>query len=172
VYLQWKTETETNNDHYEVERSFDAVNFETILSVNSKAPNGTSVNPLDYKATDNDLKHSVYYYRLKQVDKSGQFSYTGMASVRIYATEFTIYPNPNNGTFGIEIPGLKSNEQLNITVYNNLGEIVHRASQIIGNDQSNGSHVNIVPTKPLPAGIYLTSITFMGETRQLKLVVQ
>ena len=49
ILVNWKTESETNNDHFFVEASFDGENFARIAKVDSKAVNGTSVSSLDYR---------------------------------------------------------------------------------------------------------------------------
>lgn len=172
VHLYWKTGTETNNNYYDVERSSNGIDFEKVATVDSKAPNGTSLGPLEYNTTDNDLRSPVYYYRLKQVDKNGTFKRTGIISVRIFAAEFTIYPNPNTGVFSIEVPSLNMSEPMTVVVYNSLGEKVYESVQTIVNDQITGSRVDITPVKPLPTGVYLTTVTFLSEKRQLKLIVR
>jgi hypothetical protein len=171
IYLHWKTESETNNDHFVLEKSIDGTQFEKVTEIHTKATNGNSPSPIEYSITDSDLKHPLYYYRLTQVDKNADSKHFGIISVRVSGSELSIYPNPNNGTFSIEVPNLKMDELLSVTVYNNLGEIVHKSSQTVVNGQGSGSRVDIAPTKPLPTGIYLTTVTFLGETHQLKLVV-
>lgn len=51
LLVDWKTESETNNDHFFVEASFDGENFARIAQVESKAVNGTSLSALNYNIT-------------------------------------------------------------------------------------------------------------------------
>ncbi|MBK7311626.1 MAG: T9SS type A sorting domain-containing protein [Sphingobacteriaceae bacterium] len=172
VYLKWKTATELNNSHYDVEKSSDGVNFTKVTTVRSKALNGSSISLLDYSAIDSELKHPIYYYRLKQVDLDGSFKYTNVISVKIYAAEFSIFPNPNNGTFSIDVPSVSLHEQLSVKIYNAMGQLVHESVESVKNHNITGSRVDVTPTQLLPKGIYLSTISFKGETHQLKLVVQ
>ena len=66
--LQWKTETETNNDYFELEWSVDPTDSNSwvkIATVNSKG--GGVYNFLHDKYKRNDLN----YYRLSQTDENG-----------------------------------------------------------------------------------------------------
>ncbi len=75
--IKWKTATETNNDYFEVERSLDAVNFEPINRVNT-TENSYKVKTYVYKDYYN--LNTYAYYRLKQVDLDGSFTYSNIAS--------------------------------------------------------------------------------------------
>jgi hypothetical protein len=172
VNLYWKTLTETNNNYYEVEKSSDGINFEKIGTVKSKASTGNSMNPLEYTFIDKDLKHPIYYYRLKQVDLNGDFERTKAISVKIYAAKFSIFPNPNNGTFSIDVPSVNLHEELSVKIYNAMGQLVHESTEYVKNHNITGSRVDVTPAQVLPKGIYLSTISFKGETHQLKLVVQ
>ncbi len=48
ILINWSTESETNNDHFEIEISADGKQFNPIASVKSKAVNGNSATPINY----------------------------------------------------------------------------------------------------------------------------
>ncbi|MBK7819233.1 MAG: T9SS type A sorting domain-containing protein [Sphingobacteriaceae bacterium] len=57
-------------------------------------------------------------------------------------------------------------------IYNAMGQLVHESVESVKNHNITGSRVDVTPTQLLPKGIYLSTISFKGETHQLKLVVQ
>ncbi len=172
VNLYWKVQTETNNDYYEIEKSFDGINFSKLDIVKSLAPGGNSLSSLEYRYIDKDLKHPIYYYRLKQVDLNGEFKRSSAISVKIYAAEFSIFPNPNTGVFSIDVPSVDLHEELTVKVYNGIGQVVHQSTEYVKNSNITGSRVDVTPSQPLAKGVYLSTISFKGQTYQLKLVVQ
>ncbi len=66
--IKWATATETNNDYFIVKRSLDAVNWESIGTLQGA---GTSVIEHNYEFIDNSPPNTVNYYRLTQVDYNG-----------------------------------------------------------------------------------------------------
>ncbi|MDZ4665906.1 MAG: T9SS type A sorting domain-containing protein [Bacteroidota bacterium] len=172
VNLYWKTLTEVNNDYFDIEKSSDGINFEKIASIQSMAPGGKSFVALEYRYIDKDLKHPVYYYRLKQVDLNGDIERTNSISVKVYAAEFSIFPNPNSGVFSIDVPSVNLHEELSVKIYSAIGQLVHESVEYVKNHNITGSRVDVTPSQLLPKGIYLSTISFKGEVHQLKLVVQ
>jgi hypothetical protein len=77
ITLSWQTASETNNDFFSIERSADAVNFEEIAQ---KPGAGNSKAVLNYSFTDTNPLDGVNYYRLKQTDLDGTFSYSAIKS--------------------------------------------------------------------------------------------
>jgi hypothetical protein len=73
VTLRWKTLSETNNDHFNIERSFDGKQF---ISIGELTGGGNTSNATVYNYTDVNVPGSKVYYRLKQVDFNGHFSYS------------------------------------------------------------------------------------------------
>ncbi len=76
--LIWATATETNNDHFEIERSSDAINFTKIKEIPG------SINSLEtkkYVYVDLNPESGVNYYRLKQVDLDGTYKYAPIVDV-------------------------------------------------------------------------------------------
>ena len=76
--LKWITASETNNDYFTVERSFDAINFEEVGIVDGA---GNSISTLNYSLIDNRPFDGVTYYRLTQTDFDGNHQSFGLISV-------------------------------------------------------------------------------------------
>ena len=92
--LQWITARELNNDYFAVERSTDANEWIEIATV---LGSGTVETEQQYRYVDAAVPSAkVIYYRLKQVDFDGQFSYSNTVSVSNYETEdeVLVFPNP------------------------------------------------------------------------------
>lgn len=98
VHTKWVTATEQNNDYFVVERTVDGITFETIGTVDGS---GNSSFANSYELTDPHPLEGVSYYRLKQVDYNGVYSYSPFSSVTFTRpTQTTIYPNPSrDGVF-------------------------------------------------------------------------
>ena len=84
VNLSWITDAQTGNDHFEVERSFDQTNFSTAGIVLGAQSHNSISNQYSFKdGAPELLNHTVIYYRLKQVDADGKFTYSVVKIVRI-----------------------------------------------------------------------------------------
>ena len=103
VDLSWATSMESNNNYFTVERSQDAVHFESIQQVNTEAVNGNSSVTLNYSTTDANPYAGLSYYRLKQTDLDGNATYAHIAPVDFAKTvTVSVYPNPTVGTIYIK----------------------------------------------------------------------
>ncbi|HRP89336.1 MAG TPA: T9SS type A sorting domain-containing protein [Edaphocola sp.] len=123
VLLTWTTLSEANNKGFEVQRSTDARNWKTIGFVTSKANNANSRAALNYNLIDAHPVYGINYYRLKQVDFDGVFSYSEVRNVKFDLTEsFRIYPNPAQEELMIE--GVSKGQT--IVIYNTLGQEMKR----------------------------------------------
>ncbi|MFN6086511.1 MAG: hypothetical protein ACK476_16470, partial [Fluviicola sp.] len=96
VKLKWITETETSNDYFEIQRSF---NFQEWETIGIKDGSGTSTSLVNYHFTDLNPSFFKNYYRLKQVDFNGQtrFSDVQIASFDSYGDNWIAFPNPTDG---------------------------------------------------------------------------
>jgi hypothetical protein len=79
AFLEWKTASEVNTDHFAVERSEDGINFEQAGSV---AAAGLSTDLRKYSYTDEKTPSGGAYYRLRQVDTDGSQSYSQIISYK------------------------------------------------------------------------------------------
>lgn len=98
VYLRWTTSSEINNHHFELQKSFDGRNFTSFANVTG-AGNSTTIS--NYSFIDvKPFESGVIYYRLKQVNANGNFTYTKVIAVNKgkYTSAFvSAYPNPASG---------------------------------------------------------------------------
>jgi hypothetical protein len=108
VSLSWKTASEINTSHFELERGEDGRIFDKIASI--AANNNTSTNA--YNFTDRQPLPNNFY-RLKIVDKDGNFKYSGVLKINFTGVQkLEAFPNPTNSE--LTISGLKSNEQVKL----------------------------------------------------------
>ncbi|MES2727904.1 MAG: T9SS type A sorting domain-containing protein [Bacteroidota bacterium] len=105
VWLNWVTASELNNKGFVVERSVNGKDFEYVNFVKGK---GNSANTHKYSFSDPLAleKASTLYYRLKQVDFDGAFTYSNIVKVSIFNTEpfaIKVFPNPFTENFQLEL---------------------------------------------------------------------
>lgn len=97
IVLKWSTKSESKNFNYEIQKSKDATNFIKIGFVSGL---GTFTKFQSYTFVDTDISIGKYYYRLKQIDTTGNFEYSNAISAEAYIPEkFELnqnYPNPFN----------------------------------------------------------------------------
>ena len=95
--LTWSTASEANNDHFDIERSFDGTSFTRIGTL---AGHGTTAAASSYSLTDAGVAAQAtgpVYYRLRQVDTDGTSTFSPVRSVsftRLPTISLRVYPNP------------------------------------------------------------------------------
>ncbi|MGN6616242.1 MAG: PKD domain-containing protein [Ilyomonas sp.] len=95
--IYWSTSTEINNDHFEIERSIDGVNW---IKIGLIPGNQTTKVKHDYQFTDVKPLTGKNYYRLKQVDVDGKFTYSPVRYLEFNsAWNVTVFPNPVSGNY-------------------------------------------------------------------------
>ncbi len=128
MVLNWSTASETNNDHFEVQRSNDGVNFSSIAQV---AGHINSTQLQQYQYVDTSAPNGNLYYRLKQVDTDLSVTYHQIITVENDCLNsinnqgnISIYPNPNNGNVLHIGYVIKKDEEVSVKIYDVLGEII------------------------------------------------
>ncbi|MEO5571418.1 MAG: T9SS type A sorting domain-containing protein [Bacteroidia bacterium] len=96
VKLYWTTASEENSKEYIIEKTYNAKDFTEVAHVKAA---GKSTSLLNYKGFDNSPREGNNFYRLKQIDFNGQFTYTKLVAVkfsRLAGAGMTIIPNPTS----------------------------------------------------------------------------
>jgi uncharacterized repeat protein (TIGR01451 family) len=94
--VRWTTSSEMNNDHFEIERSEDAISFIKVGTVQGM---GNSNTEQHYQFIDplNNIRSPMLYYRLRTVERGGIAVYSRIVPLRLSGNSsltFSTYPNP------------------------------------------------------------------------------
>jgi hypothetical protein len=151
VRLSWRTISETNNHGFEIQRSQNNIDFESLDFI---AGAGTTSAPRTYEYIDKDIQVGSYYYRIKQIDNNGIVQFTDVQHVDVTApTSYVLkqnFPNPFNPTTNI-IYHLKEKGKVKLSVYNILGREI---ATLVNNVQEAGIHTINFDARAIPSGVY------------------
>lgn len=156
--LTWITASEKNNQTFSVQRSGSGNRFSQIALVSGQ---GNSMHVTTYSYTDTAAAENLMYYRLKQIDNDGKYSYSPVIRVenKEGIQELIIYPNPCS-TGNIHIAA--SSSVVRFIIYNLLGKIIYEG----------GANTVDYLFKPEGTGIYfIKAFVTDGRTITKKLVV-
>jgi len=162
VTLKWSTASEINNSHFEIERSFDGVRFDLIDIMEGIGNSNTIQN---YSFVDDKTVAGQMYYRLKQVDHDGTYTYSETISVSIESDKLiaATFPNPAKDKVVIRFSeNIHSNSEL---------EIYTPSSILIQSYLIDGSSMEI-DVSDLNSGVYILRIkdSNFNKTSSLKFV--
>ncbi len=152
VVLKWSTSSETNNDFFTIEKSYDGFLFTAIGTVNG-ADNSTNV--INYSLTDNSSTNEMAYYRLKQTDYNGQtktyeiISVEGCGNNSVAINSF----NSGDGNLSISIKDVSTN-QYTLKIYDAVGKLMN--SKTMSTEKGFNNYTIDVST--LTWGIYFISV--------------
>lgn len=155
VLLTWKTLSEVNNDYFTIERSSDLNNWTSIGKIDGA---GNSNYEIEYETLDKNPLPGISYYRLKQTDFNGAFTYSHVEVVEYKDSyEVSVFPNPAH-----EFMYIRSEQKIiKYELYNVLNQLI----------ESN-TFQSQIDVRDLAAGNYILKIYFTtGETSCLKIVV-
>ncbi|MEL6849669.1 MAG: hypothetical protein AAFP92_14205 [Bacteroidota bacterium] len=149
--LDWSTSFELNNDYFEVERSTDGLMFQKIDQIPGK---GDSQEVQRYQAEDpqvGQLSSENIYYRIRQVDMDGSFSFSRVVALTLSNTHASFEITPFSVPFSdqLELKVQKADSHpVSIVILNNLGQMVYQG--IFGG----GVERMIIPTAAWADGVY------------------
>lgn len=151
-FIQWQTITEINNSHFELQKSNDGVQFNSIGTIYSKTNGGNSSTLLSYSITDTKPLDGINYYRLKQFDKNASTIYSSIISIKSFNSNWAtlnIYPNPVKNKLNVLINNAEACT-ITIAIYNVYGQQMLLSKNSINN---NANQVSI-DVSNLLTGIY------------------
>ena len=132
VKLNWTTLTETNNDFFTIEHSPNGKDFEMVTQVDGA---GNTAKARSYQTIDPHPYKGISYYRLKQTDFDGHFSYSNIIAVSIDLApgRVNIFPNPTADVITIRFSDFKEKE-IQYEIYNLSGlKMMEGAIQVNAN---------------------------------------
>ena len=169
--LSWATATEKNSAYFEVEASPDGTAFRAVGRV---AAQGNSSQRHDYELRDPALVRygaPVVYYRLRQVDLDGTFSYSPVRALAVrpdgpVAFQAVAWPNPAEAGRPTQllVRGPEPTRPLELTLTDAAGRLLARRTA------SAAGPLALPETAGLPAGVYLLTVRQGAGQQVLRLL--
>ncbi len=160
VQLNWQTTTEVNSNHFDVERSADAINFTKVGAVAAK---GNSNTLISYAFEDVNVGSGIWFYRLKEVDNDGTYKYSNVQQVQIFAaSSLIIYPNPANNVIHVLF---SQSTKAQLKLFNVNGQLLQQVN--VENALSKD-----VDVSNLASGVYLLQVISSTDNHTQKIIIQ
>jgi hypothetical protein len=167
TYLTWQAENAVLFSHFVVEHSIDGVRFSPLGQV--AAINSGALSQ-QYSYEDEYPANGLNYYRLKMVDQDGQYTYSGIITIRtdVKGVQISVTPNPFTDHVVVTIQS-STDETANIRLYNNDGKLVWRKATYV----TAGTNVQYYnDLQSLPPGLYIIKVDKGNTTAGFKIVKQ
>lgn len=173
TFVTWQTASEKNSAGFEVEVAVDGIKFRKLAFVASKSANSATAS--NYSYTDTEAgKSGVRYYRLRQVDIDGQYSYSPIRAVSFAGANdaavasLSSYPSPftssDQAALVLQAP-TAGTAQLQLTDLMGRTIVSRSVTTVAGI-----SEVAVPNARELAAGTYLVKVTFAtGEVKTLRI---
>ncbi len=166
--ITWVTSSETNNDYFNLERSTDGQNFTPIADIEGK---GNSTVETRYNYFDPVETENTYYYRLKQVDFNGDYSYSQVITIRTEWDEEnffgSIYPNPAASSFNITTSPRNQALPITVALYNSQAQLI-RTEELAGSTNASTYGIDV---SELKSGVYTIQLSSGEEADVRKIVI-
>jgi hypothetical protein len=168
IVCNWKTATENDNNYFGVERSLNGKEFTQIGKVKGS---GSNAQICAYQFHDENAPAELAYYRIRQVDFSGDVAYSkvikvlGIQNPPAFAVE--VFPNPGRGNHFLKA-SLETEGPVEIMVSDIQGKVV-LCKQVQGRELAAGLNLSFPFQQK---GIYLLTIRSNKESAVLRLVQQ
>lgn len=158
--LQWSTASELSNSHFDIQRSADGMLWENLDQVKGA---GNSDDIRQYEYLDTNPFPDKSYYRLKQVDFDGGFSYSEVRTFTFQGVfDFVdVYPNPVKSLLNIRLE-MEEDRPVTIEITDPLGKTVYHKN--IAKGSGRALHLGI-PFPRFSPGLY--SVIIRSNDTQL-----
>ena len=166
VELKWSTAMESNNDFFTVERSGDGESFDEVMILKGA---GNSKGVKKYATTDHNPFPGRSYYRLKQTDFDGKYSYSDVISVQmVEGASWRVFPNPNDGNIiNLKLTKNESGKEVQIIIHDLNGKSFLQTYST----PDDRSIISLSLPQKLTNGVYIISIQSGLKIQQQKLIV-
>jgi hypothetical protein len=167
IKLDWSTATEINNRQFTIEKSIDGTRFVPLVEVEGA---GNSVTEKNYSTFDENPVYGLNYYRLKQTDKDGKFTYSQIEMVNYMDRQKWIsntMPNPTSGTMSFDVNSPVEGS-LHLQLVDVTGRIVYDEMKSL----TSGNQNIQISLDTLTNGVYFLRATIesAGYTSQTKII--
>ena len=160
--LTWRTASERNNDHFDIERSLTGRDFVKFAEVDGQ---GNTQSPTDYALTDANATKlgATVYYRLKQVDTDSTVAYSPVQTVRFTKGSqptIALFPNPAKEAATLDLSALPTGSYT-VSLTDLTGRLVRTLTLEAGLTHN-------VVVQDLASGLYLLTVQGTADNAGLR----
>lgn len=163
--LTWTSADESDINYYNIEKSNNNNDWNTVEMVYPKAKSGLT----NYEVTDGNVSAGITYYRLKTVEKDGRITISSIKQVdnKVNKLSISVTPNPatSKATVHINAPFA---EKGTLEIVNSLGVIVYKENVRI----NAGTNAVALPVLNLINGSYIVKLTTDTKSLHQSLIVK
>ncbi len=156
--LKWTVTGEDEPIFYDVQRSYDGINFVTIATVNSYSGNPTEQHSYSYTDPDDLTRKTYYRINLRTADNRGSYSRVLQLTAQPAAFDFVSVINPFGRELFFDISAARGGVA-RAELIDNLGKVVKRKSFDI---REGVNQLSLDETNVLPTGIYILRVELSG----------
>ncbi|MEQ8926886.1 MAG: T9SS type A sorting domain-containing protein, partial [Fulvivirga sp.] len=170
VLIKWKTSTEINNDYFELQRSANGMDYETIALIQGS---GNTARQIEYDYLDTKPIAGNNYYRLKQVDFDGQVTIENKIVLVEYIPKnftllFNVFPNPTS-EYNINVRVTANQDvPVRLELFDLFGK------KVFSNEYSSSElydDIKVQPTEQLNQGIYIIRLEQLDKSITKRLII-
>jgi hypothetical protein len=170
VDITWSTGSEMQNSSFVIERSSNGIDFYPVANHKGAGNSSTLIN---YSAIDHNPLQGNGYYRLKQIDFDGNYTYSKIVALSSNEPVFDvmILPNPVvSGFFQIKVKAPKM-AAITLVIYDKLGQVVYNNTHVPSPDNISVFSIDCSAFHLSP-GVYSVSGCFnSGKSVRKKLII-
>jgi hypothetical protein len=167
IQVAWTNQSESNVQHYEVEKSIDGYHFSRVASVSPLANNNSSAS---YEWFDQQVSGKNNFYRIKARGFDATLKYSKIVLVNLTMSKdvFSVYPNPVKGkNLIISINNLEKGIYT-IGLYNGAGQCVLSKTIL----HSGGSASESLNLPVVAAGFYQMRVQGNNQQFNHKMLIE
>lgn len=167
VKLNWNTDAETGNEHFDIERSTDGVTFTKVGTVEGKSVAGSHSYSFTQKISRQTAGKNDLYYRVKLVTANDAVAASKVLIARVYKTKtlqlLSVTPNPT-------VNDIRVNAQLNEDAYIVLKVMNQAGTELIRLSVKSPAGMNsytLEGSSRLEKGMYLLEMIVNSNERMI-----
>ncbi len=167
--LSWKLLSDGQVKYFEVERSFDGINFTTIDWVDVHPYPGGSA-PYYYQDMLDKVNSPNVYYRIKLVNVRGTDKYSNIINIPFKIAgqgKVSIFPNPVKDVVQIQVDA-KASSKIRVEIFELSGKLIYVANTTV---QRGHNVISIDQLKEKPRGVYLAQVHVGDDTFHEKILL-
>ncbi len=160
VVIRWSTLPGSNSDNFNIERSGDGINFQSLGNGYIKK---THNNKNYFSFTDKQVPSGRAYYRLVQIQGNGQIDYSQVVSAGCSSGNdpvVNVYPNPSSGLVNIKT----GTSTAMLVIRNSMGQALLQTQA--------KPLITTIDLEHFPPGVYYVEVHTTGRPSYHKVVVR